>query len=167
MNHRNEVIALPTAQPLPKLSTDAPVPKLVGTLGLELLQRGVARRVVPTMTSDDVEALDDAYKHLKASVVPAAIADLACEYEKLALDYSMLRREGWEAEISVRQFSEDFSDWPTDLVEAACSAWRNSSKERFPTAGQLKAPFEVILRHRTLLLKRADDFFVELRNSRS
>lgn len=82
------------------------------------------------------------------------------EIEALALHFPTLRRTDAEHRLANRHWVEDLDGWPADLIAEACRRWRNSPKDRFPTAGQLKALVQAEFDHRQALAKRAGEFLL-------
>lgn len=100
----------------------------------------------------------EASRAVCASLTPATVEQIAMSIEALALHFPTLRRTEAEHRIVAHHWADDLAGWPADLIEEACRQWRNSSKDRFPTAGQLKALVQPIFDHRQSLGRRAREY---------
>lgn len=136
---------------------DEPLPTLAGTPGLRLLRSSPARALAEAdLDADQRAQLHATCRAIVAACQPATLADIATTLERLSLHYPQLRRTDAEARLHVRDWAEDFADYPADLIAEAARLWRNSTAERYPTPGQLKALVAGVWKHRRRLGERAE-----------
>lgn len=143
-----------TIRPTP----DEPIPNLDGEHGLKLLRSMTASRLAETLDPSEVETIKRTCRTILDSLTPATAAEVATIMEALALHFPVLRRTDGENRVVQRQWFEDLEGWPADLVAEGARLWRNSGKERFPTAGQFKADIQPMWDHRQRLGRRASEF---------
>lgn len=107
----------------------------------------------------------EASRAVCASLTPARPDEVAMAIEALALHFPTLRRNEAEHRMVARDWIDDLEGWPADLIAEACRLWRNTTKDRFPTAGQLKALMEPVFEHRQQLGRRAREYLAAIGES--
>lgn len=125
-----------------------------------MLRSSPARALVEAHAPDSAEHhhLDLACHEAVAACRPATLADIVTTLERLALHYPQLRRTDAEARLVIRDWAQDLTDYPADLIAEAARLWRNSTAERYPTPGQLKALVAGMWDHRQRLGRRAQEW---------
>jgi hypothetical protein len=95
---------------------------------------------LPALATEAALAVADALA--RELLTPAPRKLIGAHLEALFKRYPQFEALGTENAISAfwREWLFDLSQWPADLVETACIAWRQSKAKRKPdTSGQLKA----------------------------
>ena len=154
-------LTVKTEPPLPRPTSEEPLPKLAGTPGLTLLRRGTPFQILPTLSPEEVEQARAAAREICASLTPARADEIAVFYEQLSLHYPQFPRSSAESRMVVENWLEDLADYPADLIAEACRRWRRSAEKFFPSPGQLLKHIEPMLKHRQALQRRAVDFLVQ------
>jgi len=150
----SNVPALRNTKALP--SADEPLPNSENQRGLTLLRNWTVATEAMNDPNDRARiiAVTD---ELRRSLEPADARTIAAHLESLAVMYPQQGRMDADDRIRARAWLADLAEYPADVIEAACVAWRRSDTPFMPSPGQLIAKIKPIVSHRKRLFKRGED----------
>lgn len=148
------------ARPAALPTVENPLPNSEKPRGLALLMNLNAAEAAMADPNDQA-ALATVRDELFASLTPATQKQIAGHIEALAVMYPQQARTDADHTVWVRAWYADLADYPADVIEAGCVAWRRSDERFMPTPGQLRKKMDRIVSFRRILHKRAEKLFAD------
>ncbi len=128
---------------------DAGLPIISGTRPVPVVQR----------SSEKYRELLEAINHAMAMLIPASPTEAVFELKRLSVWCPMQNRDVRDFKIMLHDALNDLAEYPVDLLQKACSQYRNDSDHRndfFPRPGRLKELVEHKLQERKTLLYKLE-----------
>lgn len=118
-------------------------------------------RPVPVIARNSEKYIEliDAVEHVRLLAVPATPAEAGFELKRLSVWCPMGHRDSRDFKIMIHDALTDLAEYPPDLLQKACSIYRNDPDPRcdfFPRPGRLNALVTDDLRLRKMLLFRLE-----------
>lgn len=139
-------------------TAERPLPMTASPRGLALLMSLEAAEAAMADPNDRA-AMATVRDELSASLIPATAEQIAGHIEGLAVMYPQQARSDADHRVWVRAWLADLCEYPPDVIEAGCVAWRRSPERFMPTPGQLRDKMDRIMVFRRAMLRRAEALF--------